>query len=187
MQIIQSTYLGDYMSIRQNRIVDDYKILKKLYKNGVIKQVKSFPGGPKTPEHLAITFEGPKNTPYQKGIFKLEVKYGPNYPYSPPFVRLHTPIWHPNFWPNPKEYKGKRNICLALVDSELVGKSNGWSPSKNISTVIQSIIAMLNVDGAFFNPNDVFNKKAAIEVMKSKKNFIKHAEQITKKYAKEGW
>lgn len=178
---------GDLMSIRKNRIIEDYKILKKLHKQGVITQVISFPGGPKSPEHLAITFEGPKGTPYAKGKYKLEVKYGPNFPYKPPFVRLHTPIWHPNFWPDPKEYPGKRNICLALVDNELVGKSHGWSPSKNISTVIQSIIAMLNVDGMFFNPKDVFNKKAAIQVMKDKRAFLKQAQQITKKYAKESW
>lgn len=175
------------MSIRKKRIADDYNILRKLHKQGVIEQVKAFPGGPKTPEHLAITFKGPKGTPYQGGIYKLEVKYGPNYPYKPPFVRLHTPIWHPNFWPNPAEYKGKRNICLALVDQELVGKSNGWSPSKNISTVVQSIIAMLNIDGAFFNPSDVFNKKAALQFMKTRKKFIKKAKQITKKYARKGW
>ena len=175
------------MSIRKKRIADDYNILRKLHKQGVIKQVKSFPGGPKTPEHLAIAFEGPKNTPYHKGTYKMEIKYGPNYPYKPPFVRLYTPIWHPNFWPNPSEYKGKRNICLALVDSELVGKSNGWSPSKNIGTVVQSIIAMFNVDGAFFNPSDVFNKKAAMQYMKNKKAFEKKAKEINKKYAKDTW
>jgi ubiquitin-protein ligase len=158
-----------------------------MHKDGVITQVKPFPGGPKSPEHLAITFEGPKNGPYHKGVFKLEVKYGPNYPYKPPFVRLHTPIWHPNFWPDPREYPGKRNICLGLVDSELVGKPNGWSPSKNISTVIQSIIAMLNINGAFFNPQDVFNKKAAVQFMKNKKDFEKQAKNVTKKYAKKSW
>ncbi|MHA2253172.1 MAG: ubiquitin-conjugating enzyme E2 [Candidatus Kariarchaeaceae archaeon] len=174
------------MSIRQKRIADDYSILRRLHKKKIISQVKGF-GGAKTAEHLAVTFEGPKNTPYHKGIYKLEVKYGKNYPYKPPFVRLHTPIWHPNFWPNPSEYKGKRNICLALVDQELVGKPNGWSPSKNIETVIQSIIAMLNIGGVFFNPNDVFNKKAATQFMKNRKNFEKKAKEINKKYAKKGW
>ena len=175
------------MSIRKKRIADDYNILRQLHKKKVINQVKAYPGGPKSAEHLAITFTGPKNTPYAKGTYKLEVKYGPNYPYKPPFVRLHTPIWHPNFWPNPKEYTGKRNICLALVDQELVGKTGGWAPSKNIGTVVQSIIAMLNVDGAFFNPNDVFNKKAAIQVMQKKKEFVKKAKEVNKKYAKEAW
>ncbi len=173
--------------MRKKRIVKDYEILRTLHKKGVIDQVKSFPGGRKTMEHLAIGFKGPKNTPYAGGKYKLEIKYGPNYPFRPPFVRLHTPIWHPNFWPNPKEYPGKRNICLALVDQELVGKPNGWTPSKNIGTVIYSILAMFNIEGAFVNPKDVFNKEAALQFLNDKRKFLKKAKEINKKYAKEYW
>ena len=61
------------------------------------------------------------------------------------------------------------------------------SPAKNIGTVIQSIIAMLNIDGAFFNPNDVFNKKAAIEVMNNPKMYEKKVKNLTKKYANQKW
>ena len=117
----------------------------------------------------------------------LEIKFGSNYPYAPPFVRLHTPIWHPNFWPKPDEYKGKRNICLGIVDPDLMGRSDGWSPSKNIITVIYSILAMFNLDEAYTNPADVFNKKAAVEYLQNKNNFKKKAKQITKKYAKKKW
>jgi ubiquitin-protein ligase len=154
---------------------------------GLLKQLKAFPAGPKTVEHLAILLEGPKGTPYAGGLYKLEVKFGPDYPYSPPFVRLHTPIWHPNFWPKPNEYPGKRNICLALVDPELKGTKGGWSPSKNIGTVINAILAMFNVDTAYTNPHDVFNKAAATELLQDAKKFKKKAEEINKKYAREKW
>jgi ubiquitin-protein ligase len=175
------------MSMRKNRIIKDFEILRKLHKDGVIDQVKSYPGNAKSMEHLAIGLKGSKGTPFAGGKYKLELKFGPNYPMKPPFVRLHTPIWHPNFWPNPNEYPGKRNICLALVDQELVGKPNGWSPSKNIGTVIHSILAMFNVDGAFINPKDVFNKEAAVELLNDKKKFEKKAKNINGKYAKEFW
>ncbi|MFW9855262.1 MAG: ubiquitin-conjugating enzyme E2 [Candidatus Thorarchaeota archaeon] len=175
------------ISIRIKRISKDYNQLKKLYKSGTIKQLKAFPGPKKSVEHLALLLEGPKGTPYQKGKFKLEIKFGGNYPYVPPFVRLHTPIWHPNFWPKPDEYKGKRNICLALVDPDLVGRPDGWSPSKNITTVIHSILAMFDVDAAYTNPRDVFNKKAAVEYLNSPEKFKKKAQEITKKYANKKW
>lgn len=175
------------MSIRIKRIAEDYNQLKTLYKQKTIKQLKAFPGVKKSVEHIAVLLEGPKGTPYEKGKFKLEIKFGRNYPYSPPFVRLHTPIWHPNFWPKPTEYVGKRNICLGLVDPDLVGKSQGWSPSKNITTVIYSILAMFNVDAAYTNPHDVFNKKAAKEFLQNRKKFMKKAHQLTKKYAKHKW
>ena len=175
------------MSIRMKRIAEDYNQLKTLYKQKTIKQLKAFPGVKKSIEHLAVLLEGPRGTPYENGKFMLEIKFGSNYPYAPPFVRLHTPIWHPNFWPKPDEYKGKRNICLGIVDPDLMGRSDGWSPSKNIITVIYSILAMFNLDEAYTNPADVFNKKAAVEYLQNKNNFKKKAKQITKKYAKKKW
>ncbi|MFW9930567.1 MAG: ubiquitin-conjugating enzyme E2 [Candidatus Thorarchaeota archaeon] len=175
------------MSIRMKRIAEDYNILKKMYKQGLIKQLKAFPGTNKSVEHLAVLLEGPKGTPYEKGHYKLEIRFGNDYPYSPPFVRLHTPIWHPNFWPKPNEYEGKRNICLSLVDPDLKGTKQGWSPSKNISTVINSILAMFNVDKSYTNPHDVFNKTAAMEYLRDNKKFKRKAQEINKKYAKEKW
>lgn len=175
------------MTIRTKRIAEDYNNLKRMYKQGIIKQLKAFPGPKKTVEHLAVLLEGPKGTPYQGGEYKLEIRFGKDYPYSPPFVRLHTPIWHPNFWPKPDEYIGKRNICLALVDPDLKGTKAGWSPSKNVGTVINSILAMFNVDKAYTNPHDVFNKTAAVELLKDEYKFKKKANKINKKYAKGKW
>ena len=46
---------------------------------------------------------------------------------------------------------------------------------------------MFNVDGAYVNPKDVFNKDAALEFLKDKKKFAKKAQGISKKYAKSYW
>jgi len=107
------------MSIRSSRISRDFAGLKKMLKEGSIVQLKPFNPKKKSIDHLAISFKGPKGTAYSEGLFRLEMKFPSQYPKQPPFVRLHTPIWHPNFWPKPSEYKGQRNICLALVDPSL--------------------------------------------------------------------
>jgi ubiquitin-protein ligase len=52
---------------------------------------------------------------------------------------------------------------------------------------VQAIIAMLNTRGKYVNPTDVFNKKAAIEMMKDQKFFEKKVKNLVKKYAKEKW
>jgi ubiquitin-protein ligase len=174
------------MSIRSSRVSRDFVGLKALLKQGTIIQLKPFNPKKKSIDHLAITIKGPKGTAYSGGLFKLEMRFPVQYPNQPPFVRLHTPIWHPNFWPKPSEYKGQRNICLALVDPSLVGKKGGWSPSKTAVTVVQSIIAMLNTRGKYINPTDVFNKKAAIEMMKDPKFFDKKVKNLLK-YAKDKW
>ncbi|TFH26910.1 MAG: hypothetical protein E4G98_06620 [Promethearchaeota archaeon] len=69
----------------------------------------------------------------------------------------------------------------------LSGKRGGWSPSKTAVTIIQAIIAMLNTQGEYINPTDVFNKKAALEMMDNKKKFDKKVKNLVKKYAKEKW
>jgi hypothetical protein len=47
------------MSLRAKRIAKDYAILKKLYKEGTLKQLKSFPspGKRKSMDHLALLIE----------------------------------------------------------------------------------------------------------------------------------
>jgi ubiquitin-protein ligase len=175
------------MSIRSSRVSRDFAGLKKMLKEGSIVQLKPFNPNKKSIDHVAITIKGPKGTAYAGGLFKLELKFPVQYPKQPPFVRMHTPIWHPNFWPKPSEYKGQRNICLALVDPSLIGQKGGWSPSKTAVTVVQAIIAMLNTRGKFVNPTDVFNKKAALEMMKDQKMFEKKVKNLVKKYAKDKW
>ena len=175
------------MSLRSNRISQDFAALKKMLKTGDIVQLKPFDPKKKSIDHLAITIKGPNGTPYQNGLFRLEIKYPPEYPRKPPFLRMHTGIWHPNFWPKPSEYPGQRNICLSLIDPSLIGKKGGWSPSKTIVTVVQAILAMLNTRGKYINPTDVFNKKAAIEMMEDPKNFEKKVKFLVKKYANKKW
>jgi ubiquitin-protein ligase len=175
------------MSIRSSRISQDFAGLKKLLKNGVIVQLKPFNHKKKSIDHLAITIRGPKGTAYAGGLYRLEMRFPAQYPKRPPFVRMHTPIWHPNFWPKPSEYKGQRNICLELVDPSLIGRKGGWSPSKTAGTVVQAIIAMLNTRGKYTNPTDVFNKKAALEMMKNRKFYVKKVRNLSKKYANKKW
>lgn len=175
------------MSVRSSRISQDYAALKKMLNEGTIMQLQAFDAKIKSLDHLALTIKGPKGTPYEGGLFKLEVKFPPDYPQKPPFVRLHTGIWHPNFWPKPSEYPGQRNICLALVDPGLIGQKGGWSPSKTVVTVVQAILAMLNTSGQYVNPTDVFNKKAALEMLHNPKEFDKKAKFLAKKYANKRW
>ncbi len=175
------------MSLRSSRISQDYAALKKMLKDGLIAQLKPLNSGKKSIDHLGITLIGPKGTPYQGGLFKLEIKFPSDYPRFPPFVRMHTGIWHPNFWPKPHEYPGQRNICLALIDPYFVGKKGGWSPSKTIVAVIQSILAMLNTRGQYVNPTNVYNKKAALELINDPKRFEKKVRHLVKKFAKKRW
>ena len=63
------------MSVRSSRISQDFAALKKLKKKGIILQLKPFNPKKKSIDHLAISFKGPKGTPYEKGIFRIQKKF----------------------------------------------------------------------------------------------------------------
>lgn len=45
---------------------------------------------------LEVSFKGPKYTPYEDGLFILQIRFNENYPYGKPLVQMRTPIFHPN-------------------------------------------------------------------------------------------
>merc|ERR1711937_701590 len=78
---------------------------------------------------------GPEDSPYQTGVFKLELFLPEDYPMSAPKVRFITKIYHPNI-----DKLGR--ICLDILKDK-------WSPALQIRAVllsIQSLIAAPNVD-----------------------------------------
>jgi len=71
-------------------------------------------------DHLRLTILGKDGTPYSKGRFVFEVKFPDNYPFAPPYAYAVTLMWHPNI--DSSIPPGKLNICLDLINPDLVGK-----------------------------------------------------------------
>jgi len=40
--------------------------------------------------------KGPVDTPYEGGIFKVDIEIPDKYPFEPPKMRFATKLWHPN-------------------------------------------------------------------------------------------
>lgn len=82
------------------------------------------------------TIAGPENTPYDGGIFTLNIVFNNNHPYQPPKITFVTPIYHCNINRN-------GDICLDIL-------KDNWSPALTIDKVLLSISSLL----AAPNPDD---------------------------------
>ena len=75
---------------------------------------------------------GPASTPYEGGLFKLQIKCPPNYPLAPPKVTFVTHVFHPNVLFKTGE------ICLDIL------KPESWTPAWTLQSVCRAITALLS-------------------------------------------
>lgn len=116
--------------------------------------------------YFQVTIEGPQQSPYENGVFELELFLPEDYPMEAPKVRFLTKIYHPNI-----DRLGR--ICLDVL-------KNNWSPALQIRTVLLSIQALL----ASPNPNDPLANDVAEDWIKNEEGAITTAKEWTEKYAK---
>jgi len=123
-------------------------------------------------DHLEAQMQGPENSPYENGIFTLDIVVPERYPFEPPKVKFLTKIYHPNI------DDGGR-ICLDTLKMEPKG---AWTPSLNVSTVLTTIRLLLEEpngeDGLMPDVTEVFKQ--------NRPKFFATAKEWTKKYASEG-
>jgi len=82
------------------------------------------------------TLMGPTDTPYEGGVFFLNIDFPGDYPFKPPRIRFDTKIYHPNI-------NSSGGICLDILKEM-------WSPALTISKVLLSICSLLTDP----NPDD---------------------------------
>ena len=58
--------------------------------------------------HFILEITGPEDSPYENGVFELELTLSNRYPFEPPKLQFITPIYHPNI-----DSTGR--ICLDLL------------------------------------------------------------------------
>ncbi|GAB9475515.1 Ubiquitin-conjugating enzyme e2 t-like [Globisporangium polare] len=122
--------------------------------------VSAWPKGDKI-DHLEAQILGPDGSPYEKGVFHLDIEIPERYPFEPPKVRFTTPIYHPNI-----DDAGR--ICLDTLKMQPKGS---WLPSVNISTLLTTIRLLMSEPNAddglmpeitdmFKHNRELFNRKA---------------------------
>ena len=117
------------------------------------------------PRYFDVMIAGPKDSPYEGGLFKLQLYLPEDYPMVPPKILFITKIYHPNI-----DFLGR--ICLDIL------KSN-WTPALQIRSVLLSIQCLLSDP----NTSDPLNEKVNEHWLRDKADAKKTAREWTLKYA----
>lgn len=111
------------------------------------------------------TITGPEDSPYEGGLFFLNIIFPADYPFKPPKVSFKTRIYHPNI-------NGNGIICLDILREQ-------WSPALTIAKVLLSISSLLDKP----NPDDPLVPEAAHLYKGNRAEYNRMAQLWTSKFA----
>ena len=119
------------LGLAHSRLVKELKDYNKLTEKDRIRLIL------RDKENLfewQAILRGPPDTPYEGGIFKININVPENYPFSPPKCVFITKIFHPNINIDSGE------ICFELLKDK-------WTPQWSLESVCVAIFNLLS------NPN----------------------------------
>jgi len=120
-----------------------------------------------SPRDFYVKFLGPKNSPYEGGIWKVHVTLPQNYPYSSPSIGFCNTIYHPNV------DQPSGSVCLDVINQT-------WSPMFDLVNVFSVFLPQLLL---YPNPADPLNGEAAALMQSDPVAFGKRVQEYVKKYA----
>lgn len=118
------------------------------------------------PRYFMVTIQGPPQSCYEGGLFRLELFLPEEYPMKPPKVRFLTRIYHPNV-----DKVGR--ICLDIIKDK-------WSPALLINKVLLSIQILMSSP----NPDDPLANDVADHWKEDEGGALQTAREWTRMYAK---
>ncbi|PKS12878.1 hypothetical protein jhhlp_000218 [Lomentospora prolificans] len=127
----------------------------------------------KCPIHLGlwqefyVRFNGPAETPFEGGIWKVSVELPDAYPYKSPSIRFANRIFHPNI----DELSG--SVCLDVINQT-------WSPMFDMINIFEVFLPQLL---RYPNPTDPLNGEAAALLIREPKSYEAKVKEYVQKYA----
>jgi len=114
-----------------------------------------------------VSMDGPKETAYEGGRFKLHVELPEQYPYVSPSIGFVNRIYHPNI----DERSG--SVCLDVINQT-------WTPLYSLVNIFEVFLPQLLT---YPNPADPLNSEAASLLLRDKNAFEEKVRDFVAKYA----
>ncbi|KAL5064679.1 hypothetical protein RYX36_026416 [Vicia faba] len=115
-----------------------------------------------------VEFNGPKESLYEGGVWKIRVELPDAYPYKSPSIGFVNKIYHPNV----DELSG--SVCLDVINQS-------WSPMFDLLNVFEVFLPQLLL---YPNASDPLNGDAASLMMKDRKLYDQKVKEYCERYAK---
>lgn len=116
---------------------------------------------------FSVIMSGPKNSPYEDGVWVIDVLLPDQYPYKSPSIGFVNKIYHPNI----DEASG--SVCLDVINQT-------WSPMYELKNIFDVFLPQLL---AYPNPSDPLNSKAAKLLLNDSTKFEEIVREHVKKHA----
>lgn len=118
-------------------------------------------------QEFYVRFNGPSETPFAGGIWKIHVELPDQYPYKSPSIGFINRIFHPNI----DELSG--SVCLDVINQT-------WSPMFDMINIFEVFLPQLL---RYPNPADPLNGEAAALLMREPKTYETKVKDYVSKYA----
>jgi len=116
---------------------------------------------------FVVRFHGPRDTPYEGGVWRVAVTLPEDYPFRSPSIGFNDRIFHPNV----DDISG--SVCLDVINQT-------WSPMYDLLNIFDMFLPQLL---SYPNASDPLNGEAASLLLRQPERYKERVEEYVKKYA----
>jgi ubiquitin-conjugating enzyme E2 H len=116
---------------------------------------------------MHVLFRGPRDSPYEGGVWRVRVELPEAYPYRSPSIGFANRIYHPNI----DEQAG--SVCLDVINQT-------WSPMFDLVNVFETFLPQLLL---YPNAADPLNGEAAALHMRDPAAYVRRVRDYVARYA----